>query len=144
MTRTILVCGGRNFNDHALLSGVLLEQLKEGDFHLIHGGATGADELAGKWGSAYGLPVTAYYADWAQHGKAAGPIRNKQMLDEGKPSLVIAFPGGKGTSNMLWQAKAAGIPTMEIQCAPKTRKSPTTKTTVVPSSPAFVDTPPSD
>ena len=56
-----------------------------------------------------------YPADWDTHGRGAGPIRNKQMLEEGKPDLVIAFPGGKGTANMIGQAKEAGIPVREIE-----------------------------
>ena len=50
-------------------------------------------------------------------GLAAGPIRNKQMLVEGKPNLVIAFVWkelGPGTSNMLKQAKEAGISTYTV------------------------------
>lgn len=46
----------------------------------------------------------------ATNGKAAGPIRNQRMLDEGKPDLVVAFPGGRGTADMVRRAKAAGVP----------------------------------
>ncbi len=49
-------------------------------------------------------------AEWSKYGRRAGPIRNKQMLDVGKPHLVVAFPGGAGTANMVKQAKAAGVP----------------------------------
>jgi DNA-binding MurR/RpiR family transcriptional regulator len=54
-----------------------------------------------------------YPADWEAYGKAAGPIRNQRMLDEGKPDLVIAFsdlPTTSGTYDMIKRAKAAGIP----------------------------------
>jgi hypothetical protein len=47
---------------------------------------------------------------WA--GKA-GPIRKQQMLDEGKPDLVVAFPGGRGTAHMVRIARAAGIEVIE-------------------------------
>ncbi len=36
------------------------------------------------------------------------------MLDEGKPDIVLAFPGGKGTANMVRQAKKAEITVVEI------------------------------
>jgi len=49
-------------------------------------------------------------ADWGKYSKSAGYIRNKQMLAEGKPDLVVAFPGGKGTANMVKLAKLANIP----------------------------------
>jgi len=48
-------------------------------------------------------------ADWSRHGKSAGPIRNRQMLIEGRPDIVVAFPGGKGTANMIKQAVEAGV-----------------------------------
>jgi UDP-N-acetylmuramoylalanine-D-glutamate ligase len=60
------------------------------------------------------IPVETYEADWDTHGKAAGPIRNKRMLDEGKPDLVVAFPGGRGTANMISQARKAGVEVIEV------------------------------
>ena len=53
------------------------------------------------------------HADWEKHGKAAGPKRNKRML-EWKPDLVVAFPGGKGTANMVQQARQAGVEVIEV------------------------------
>jgi len=62
-----------------------------------------------------GFPVSTYPADWAQHGRAAGPIRNQRMLTQGKPDLVVAFHDNlehsKGTKNMLKQATEKGVPT---------------------------------
>jgi hypothetical protein len=56
------------------------------------------------------VPVVRYPADWARHGNAAGLVRNQQMLDDGKPDLAVAFPGGKGTADMVRRARKAGIP----------------------------------
>jgi hypothetical protein len=53
-------------------------------------------------------------ADWEKYGKAAGPIRNQQILVEGKPDLVVAFQGGRGTANMVSRAQQAGVPVVEI------------------------------
>ena len=47
--------------------------------------------------------------DWKKYGKKAGPLRNQQMLEEGKPDLVVAFPGGNGTADMVRRAKKANI-----------------------------------
>jgi hypothetical protein len=80
---------------------------------IIHGAAPGADTLAGQWAADKGIPVEAFPADWEKHGRAAGPIRNKQMLDDGKPDLVVAFPGGWGTANMCKQAREAGVRVLE-------------------------------
>lgn len=111
-----LVCGGRDFSDEAHLFSVLSSFTFEGKKidSLISGLARGADSLAEKWARANNIPFEGYPADWKQYGRSAGPIRNKQMLDEGKPDVVIAFPGGRGTSNMINQARARGVPTITI------------------------------
>lgn len=106
----VLVCGGRNFADRKWLSSVLTAvRQKHGIDAIIHGGARGADALAADYAGAWGLPVQAFPADWDKHGRAAGPIRNRQMLTEGKPDVVIAFPGGKGTADMTDAALDAGV-----------------------------------
>ena len=53
-------------------------------------------------------------ADWAKHGKAAGPIRNAEMLTEFLPDYIVAFPGGKGTADMLRKAEKARVTNIEI------------------------------
>lgn len=111
----VLVCGGRDYRDQAMLFGALdMEAETSGIFTIIQGGATGADELARMWCRTRQCRYENYPADWRAHGKAAGPIRNRQMLDEGKPTKVFAFPGGKGTANMIAQAKARGVPVVEF------------------------------
>ncbi len=75
----------------------------------INGGAAGADYLAWYWSGRFGIPCTVYKAEWDRQGKQAGPIRNQKMLDEGKPDLCIAFPGGVGTIDMLFRALKAGV-----------------------------------
>lgn len=104
----VLVCGGRDFIDGAAVKSAL-DALPEGPLTIIEGGASGADNFARLWAEFRGVPCETYRADWSAHGRAAGPIRNKQMLDEGKPDLVIAFPGGRGTANMIKQARVAGV-----------------------------------
>lgn len=106
----LLVCGGRNFTDVELLERTL-SKIKESYVIecLIEGGAWGADYLASQWAFKHGVWNERFPAEWGKYGKSAGPIRNKQMLDEGKPNLVLAFPGGKGTANMIMQAEAAGV-----------------------------------
>ena len=81
---------------------------------LIHGAARGADEGAARWAKSEGIASRAYPANWRKHGKAAGPIRNQQMLDDGRPDFVVAFPGGRGTADMVRRAHAAGVPVYEV------------------------------
>ncbi len=106
----VLVCGGRGFTDAKLIASTLDPMHAERPFStVIHGAAPGADTLAGEWATSRGIPVVAFPADWKGQGRAAGPIRNKRMLDEGRPDLVIAMPGGRGTANMISQAEKAGV-----------------------------------
>jgi len=107
----VLVCGGRDYGDEPAVFGALdaLRQ-RHGRLTIIQGGAPGADALARKWASIQtSVHLINEPADWKTHGRAAGPIRNQRMLDEHKPDLVLAFPGGRGTSDMVRRAKAAGV-----------------------------------
>ncbi len=108
----VLVCGGRDYDDAEAVRHSLDMVRAES---IITGGAKGADELGVKEAVRRGIKPIIFMAEWKKHGKGAGPIRNQQMLDEGKPDLVMAFPGGRGTADMVRRAKAAGVPVMEIQ-----------------------------
>lgn len=105
----VLVCGSRHFNDWFTLKKTL--DGVGGITEIIEGDARGADRLAGQYARHRGYALREFPADWEKYGKAAGPIRNKQMLDEGKPDMVIAFrgPNSRGTQNMIDQALKAGI-----------------------------------
>lgn len=138
----VLICGDRKwgFNDdyeykmiHDQL--VWLQSIHGDDLVIITGGANGADSFA-KWTcESLGIKCIEYKAAWSclddscesidddgnvhhrdVHGRAAGPIRNKKMLDEGQPDLVMAFHNditkSKGTKNMIQQAKKAGVPAL--------------------------------
>lgn len=108
----VLVCGGRNYEHAERLFGVL-DSLPQRPTTIVHGGARGADWLAGRWAYYAEVDVEVYAADWAR-GKRAGPERNQRMI-ESKPDLVVAFPGGRGTADMVRRAKAAGIPIVEVE-----------------------------
>lgn len=139
----VLVCGGRDFanlsdkkwgseewttavKQHQFISKSLSEfAIRHSKFYvpndnwlpfdicIIAGKATGADSAAVDWASVNWCSFKEYPADWKTHGKAAGYIRNKQMLEEGKPNFVLAFPGGKGTANMVKLAEDAGVPVIK-------------------------------
>lgn len=119
MTR-VLVCGGRTFNDLGAVWGQLdaFHALQGPITVVIHGGAMGVDNFAHTWAYRNGVPDLPYPvsdADWKRHGKRAGPMRNRWMLADGKPDLVIAFPGGTGTADMVKQARAAGVKVEVVQ-----------------------------
>lgn len=109
----VLVCGSRHFNDYARVEGILSGYAIT---EIISGMARGADALGERYALERGIHCRTFPADWTKHGRAAGPIRNGQMLREGKPDLVVAFlaPGSRGTANMIAQTKKAGVKTVVV------------------------------
>lgn len=106
----VIVCGSRTWRNRSLIARHI-RSLPPGTL-VIHGNARGADRIAGELAEYYGYDVKPMPADWKKFGRAAGPIRNGQMLLE-KPDLVIAFMDAqnptRGTQDMMDQAKAAGV-----------------------------------
>lgn len=111
-----LICGGRDFSDEARFLR-LMDAMNEqyGPFEaIIQGGARGADSFAGAFAVDQHIPLEIFRPDWGRLGRAAGPIRNEQMLREGHPDIVFAFPGGRGTASMIALARAAGVRVVEF------------------------------
>ena len=111
----VLVCGDRNWTNRQRI-GVRLSSLLPNEDVIIHGGCRGADKLAGQAAKALGFPVEVYPAEWTRHGRAAGPIRNQQMLDTGIDLLLAFHPDlvtSKGTRDMVMRADKAGV-TVEV------------------------------
>jgi hypothetical protein len=131
----VLVCGGRSYGrvpdgcppdqirQYAEIAARQSFLLRETLDHihqetpisvLIHGGAAGADAHADSWARSRSVTVEQFKANWRTHGAKAGPLRNQQMLDEGKPDMAVAFPGGKGTADAIKRIMAAGIKLVEV------------------------------
>ena len=110
----ILVCGGRDYNKKEVVYNVL-DLMYDNIQCIVHGGARGVDSLAQTWAEERGVKTLVFPADWEKYGKSAGPIRNKQMLDE-NPDLmgVLAFPGGNGTKNMINLAVNRNISVLKV------------------------------
>ncbi len=108
----------RAARERATLDAYLDRALRLGRIALIiHGAAAGADSLAGEWAKRNGVPVEPYPADWRPGGvydPGAGPKRNRRMLVEGKPDVVLAFGGNRGTSDMCTQSRKAGVQVIEV------------------------------
>lgn len=115
----VLVCGGRTFTDRKLIFDTLDElHRSRGVALLIHGDARGADTIGDEWALKRNVTRLAFVPDWRLYGPAGGPQRNAAMLREGKPDLVLAFPGGPGTDNCCRQAKALGITVRRVEARP--------------------------
>lgn len=122
----VLVCGSRTFNDSAAVASTLwgLTALlgDDPDMVVIEGKCPygGADRHAEDWARNFATEHLSFPADWNTHGRAAGPIRNQRMLDEGKPDMVWAFVDkplaeSRGTSDMVRRAMTAGLPTYVVE-----------------------------
>jgi len=106
----VIVCGGRKYDDRARVDEVLDRLDSQGDsITLVRSGrAYWADFLAERWARAHKKTFEVYLAEWGRHGKKAGSLRNQAMLDAGA-DLLVAFPGGRGTADMVRRARAAGL-----------------------------------
>jgi hypothetical protein len=111
----VLVCGGRYFDDRAMLFRILDSLHDQTPFSVvIHGMAKGADRLSDHWALYNHVPAYRFHALWSK-GNAAGPIRNQRMLDKGRPDFVVAFPGGNGTNDMIRKALDAGLTVLKVR-----------------------------
>jgi hypothetical protein len=108
---------GSRHHEHFDLTCTCLVVIEGGcrRWHKERGDYVGADYFAEMWCDRRHVAHEQYPADWEQYGKAAGMMRNRQMLEEGKPDLVVAFhddiAASKGTKNMVDIARAAGVET---------------------------------
>lgn len=111
----VLVCGGRDFTDRDRVFRELDDLHVQKPITLvIHGGAKGADRSAEAWAMSRAVPFRRFLADWKTLGKGAGPVRNARMLADGKPDVVVAFPGNRGTADMVRKAFAANVPVVRV------------------------------
>lgn len=116
----VLVCGSRNDCDPHLIYTVLdWLHATQPITLIVQGFARNTDRVAHEWALDRGVPSTGRKyqitsGTWVKLGRAAGPLRNKQMRDEQRPNQVVAFPGGSGTANMCQQAVEAGIHLMQV------------------------------
>ena len=119
--RRIGVTGGRDYGDINEVWSVFVHRIKEGDV-IIEGGAKGADRLCRERAQREGYEVETHNADWGKYAKAAGFIRNQEMVDSGL-DLLIAFPGGRGTADMVKRCGRAGIKILTIPAYSRTNST---------------------
>lgn len=133
----LVVSGSRHIQDYGLFCKALDESgflmTRNGVECIIQGGATGIDGLAKRYGDEHDIPVVTIEADWQEHGKAAGPIRNSEMVDyavkDGEKAGLLAIWDGysRGTWDCIKKAQAKGlvmfIKTLNVLDAAKARAS---------------------
>jgi len=118
----LLICGGRGYAKADNVRRAVLH------WHAVHPDLVvicgydpadpkfqGADQLAYRIAKMANIRCEPFPAEWKKYGKSAGPRRNQRMLDEGRPDHVLAFPGGRGTRDMVKRAKGASVEVTELE-----------------------------
>lgn len=119
MEYVILITGARDWNDYDAIYNEL-NIFNSNNVTVIHGNCRGADLIADAAAKSLKFKTLGVSADWKTYGRAAGPIRNKQMVNElvsyrerGFKTLVLAFHDNleqsKGTKHCVNEAKKAGL-----------------------------------
>ena len=115
MSLRIAVTGGRNYNDKKSIFEALdnLQEKRGIISEIAHGMAKGADTISGEWAKKKGITEIRFPARWDLYGRSAGPIRNRELLESAQPDLLLAFPGGRGTADMVSAARSQSIEVVE-------------------------------
>jgi hypothetical protein len=118
MNHRILICDSRTWTNRKLVEDTITNIKGYSDITFIHGGASGADNICSRVCKDNNIKQEVYIPNWKKYGKAAGPIRNQEMLNTGV-DLVIAFCHGsivngeftpsKGTNDTITRAKSMDI-----------------------------------
>ncbi len=112
----VIIAGGRRVRLGARECARLAALHARHEFaEVVCGGARGVDEDAACWARSHGIKVTIFPAAWRRYGRAAGPLRNRKMLEYIAPDgMLVAFPGGRGTANILAQARSLGLAVVDV------------------------------
>lgn len=103
----LIVAGGRDFNDAALMERVLIA-LADVDYadmalSIVSGMARGADALGYQFAQANGVKCYPFPAEWEKHGKRSGFVRNAAMGDfaDGLLAFQCREQPTPGTAHMI-------------------------------------------
>lgn len=110
----VIIAGSRDAPKHVLdCLAFVIDQLINKRWEIdeiVSGGCAGPDMAGEDWAIVYGVPVKRFDADWKKHGKAAGPIRNREMADYADAAVVIWDGKSRGSKNMIDEMKKRGKP----------------------------------
>lgn len=121
----IAVTGGRAYPDREFVFATLdglhrqhgIAELAAGDagkLAPLSQRLLGVDLQALTWADSNDIPRRRFIADWTTYGRGAGPVRNRRMLDEFQPALLVVFPGGAGTADCRRAALERNIDILEV------------------------------
>lgn len=106
----VIVAGGRDFDDYAMLCKKLDKILVNHErVKIVSGGAKGADKLGERYAREHGHALEVFPADWNKHGRSAGIIRNAEMARYASHLVAFWDKKSKGTENMIKFAQENGL-----------------------------------
>ena len=111
----LIVCGGRSFANFELIERELTRLNSNKPISvLIHGWIGPAASVIEHWARENDIPIVRYPPNWELHGKGAEARRNEFMLCDSRPGLVVAFPGGPDTSDLVRRALNRGVAVLVV------------------------------
>lgn len=114
--KRVLVAGGTSDNAHSRIYHALYTVHERWCIAcVIHGGRSETDLLAQAWADQQGIPTEIFAADWRRQGLAAGPTIQQRMFEVGRPDLLVAFPGGRGTPDLVERARERGLFVLDLR-----------------------------
>lgn len=108
MTKKVIIAGGRHYHDYARVKKEAMQFLAEQNWQdaiIVSGGASGVDALGERFAREQGFAIEQHPADWQKHGRAAGPIRNRDMAEAADALLAFWDGASRGTKSMIGLAQ---------------------------------------
>ena len=106
----VIIAGGRTITDACKLEGAVRTFTKKWEItQVVSGGARGADALGEDWARKNRIQYVVFRADWKQHGKGAGPIRNERMAKYADALIALWDGKSRGTADMIRRARSQGL-----------------------------------
>jgi hypothetical protein len=103
----VIIAGSRDITDHSEVSAAI----RNSGFNVtevVSGRAPGVDSIGEALARLHGMAVKEFPADWNKHGRAAGPIRNRQMAEYADALIAVWDGQSRGTKNMIETMKKMG------------------------------------
>ncbi len=111
----VIVAGGRKYTDYGQMRRTLIDLYDSTEaMEIVHGGAKGADTLAGQFAAELGRRCKVFPADWSNHGRTAGPIRNIAMAEYADELVAFWDGASRGTHHMIKTALSNRLKTHVI------------------------------
>ncbi len=132
----LIIAGGRHLDDVTLIRSALsrAHSLRPVTV-LIHGGNGALGIIAEDWAREMRLHVVRYPANWREFGKRAEAIRNAFMLEDSRPDMLLALPGGNDTADLIANATRLGLPVIGAEGQPSTTNASSARSRFSPNTP---------